>query len=395
MMHLGVEEEEEEDEEQHLHLLTTVKDEPADSSDDHDQQLPVPILGLKEIGPPPFLKKTFELVEDPATDSVISWSPSQTSFVVWDPHKLAADLLPKHFKHNNFSSFIRQLNTYRFRKIDPDRWEFANEGFQKGKKHLLMQIKRRKKDPRPMRKQQQQSWLNSSNHGVIGAEAELHKLRADQYTLQSEVFRLRQQQQIADNYLTSLKERLRITESKHKHLTLFLIKAMNNPALLQYLVEKMKRRTAATDGEISKKRRLTVPDTTAAADLSSIDNNDEKKLRVQEEFTTVQSEIQTLFSSDESGSIASGEHGDKADAKSSGWDAAGSDSFLLWEKLMEDDMIYEEEATVAEAESGSVAKQQLDFVFELENLISKPVECGMQMMRGAAEAVGCPAAFIA
>uniref|UniRef100_A0A7N2MJ43 HSF-type DNA-binding domain-containing protein n=1 Tax=Quercus lobata TaxID=97700 RepID=A0A7N2MJ43_QUELO len=61
---------------------------------------------------PPFLKKLYAMVDDPETDSVVSWSNANNSFVVWNAHEFAANLLPKHFKHKNFSSFIRQLNTY-------------------------------------------------------------------------------------------------------------------------------------------------------------------------------------------------------------------------------------------------------------------------------------------
>jgi len=62
--------------------------------------------------PTPFLTKTFQLVDDQSIDDVISWNDDGSTFIVWNPTVFARDLLPKYFKHNNFSSFVRQLNTY-------------------------------------------------------------------------------------------------------------------------------------------------------------------------------------------------------------------------------------------------------------------------------------------
>ncbi|XP_008797267.1 heat stress transcription factor B-1-like [Phoenix dactylifera] len=98
-------------------------------------------------GPAPFLTKTYQIVEAWETDEVISWAEKGRSFVVWKPVEFARDLLPAHFKHNNFSSFVRQLNTYGFRKVVPDRWEFANENFRRGEQRLLCEIRRRKAAP--------------------------------------------------------------------------------------------------------------------------------------------------------------------------------------------------------------------------------------------------------
>ncbi|XP_055807881.1 heat stress transcription factor B-3-like [Solanum dulcamara] len=99
---------------------------------------------VRKASTPPFLLKTYMLVEDPATDDVISWNSDGSAFIVRQPAEFARDLLPTLFKHSNFSSFVRQLNTYGFRKITTSQWEFSNDLFRKGDMDLLCDIRRKK-----------------------------------------------------------------------------------------------------------------------------------------------------------------------------------------------------------------------------------------------------------
>ena len=90
--------------------VISIKEE--EQEEEQFMEVPKPLQSLQEVGPTPFLNKTFEMVEDPKTNSIISWSVTCDSFIIWDPHKFSIELLPKYFKHSNFSSFVRQLNTY-------------------------------------------------------------------------------------------------------------------------------------------------------------------------------------------------------------------------------------------------------------------------------------------
>lgn len=87
------------------------------SVDGHGAQLLVDFVS--KSSPSPFLLKTYMLVDDPATDHVVSWNSDGMGFVVWQPAEFARDLLPTLFKHSNFSSFIRQLNTYVCLSLSP------------------------------------------------------------------------------------------------------------------------------------------------------------------------------------------------------------------------------------------------------------------------------------
>ncbi|KAJ1026934.1 hypothetical protein NDA16_002227 [Ustilago loliicola] len=110
---------------------------------------------------PAFLNKLRSMVDDPNTDELIRWSPDGASFFVPNHVRFGDEVLPRFFKHNRFSSFVRQLNMYGFHKVphlqqgalkhdspqESELWEFSNPHFHRDHPDWLSKVQR-KKGPR-------------------------------------------------------------------------------------------------------------------------------------------------------------------------------------------------------------------------------------------------------
>lgn len=68
---------------------------------------------------PLFLNKTFAMLKTARTD-IAAWAEDGLSFYIIDQTRFVDSVIPQYFKHSNFSSFVRQLNFYGFRKVWSD-----------------------------------------------------------------------------------------------------------------------------------------------------------------------------------------------------------------------------------------------------------------------------------
>ncbi|KAG6394835.1 hypothetical protein SASPL_145425 [Salvia splendens] len=215
-------------------------------------------------GPAPFLLKTYEMVDDSSTDAIVSWSGSRKSFVVWNPPEFARLLLPSYFKHNNFSSFIRQLNTYGFRKIDPERWEFANDEFVKDQKHLLKNIHRRK----PIHSHSQPQGSVDPERATY--EEEIDKLSREKAALEGNLLGFKEQHSASKVELEDLTQRIGSMEQRQEKLLSYLNKSLRYPEFVECLAQKLE---SMDFSAYNKKRRVPQSDDVQSIqETVSVDN---------------------------------------------------------------------------------------------------------------------------
>ncbi|CAN6851014.1 unnamed protein product [Brassica oleracea] len=87
------------------------------------------------------------MVDDPSTDSIVSWSQDGSSFIFWDQDKFCSDVLPKFGLSTSPTFFGRLKNIYRFRKVEvSEHCEYAHDYFVRGKPELTVEIERQFKE---------------------------------------------------------------------------------------------------------------------------------------------------------------------------------------------------------------------------------------------------------
>lgn len=140
-----------------------------------------------------FVKKLYQMLEEETYRHIVRWSPSGDSFMVLDTNEFTKDILPKHFKHSNFASFVRQLNKYDFHKVklsteerkhksveSDNTWEFRHPDFREDDKQRLENIKR--KGPT-----QKKSGPEMNADSIIRMERSIEALQYQNDLLQSEL----------------------------------------------------------------------------------------------------------------------------------------------------------------------------------------------------------------
>ncbi|CAH2079853.1 unnamed protein product [Thlaspi arvense] len=79
-----------------------------------------------------FFVRLYQIVDDPSSDSIVSWSQTNDSFVLWDLGAFRTRILPKSTEFGrNISEFVSELRYQRFKQFG--RFEFGRRDFVKSK----------------------------------------------------------------------------------------------------------------------------------------------------------------------------------------------------------------------------------------------------------------------
>jgi len=114
------------------------------------------IYPVQQNETPQFALKTHDMVSSCDND-VVNWTEDGEKFVIKNIEAFETRVIPQYFNHRNYSSFVRQMNFYRFTKLvnrpirrdsnehNANHVTFYNKNFKRNRRDLLCHIVRNNK----------------------------------------------------------------------------------------------------------------------------------------------------------------------------------------------------------------------------------------------------------
>ena len=243
-----------------------------------------PVAGISS-SIPTFLAKLWKMVNDPTTDDRICWSPTGNSFIIQDQVQFWYDLLPMYYRHNNMSSFVRQLNIYGFHKmssvengtsdLDKEEIQFYHPNFQRDKPELLQHIKRKVNSTRVVTVTQP---TISKSEELTKLLSEVNNIRGKQVNFDTQLSTIKQENAVLWRELAVLRQKHSKQQELVNKLIHFLVTIVNTTSNSRMSGLGVKRAyPLMLKGVPSEKRARTSSNSTASEGLTihELDSNNE------------------------------------------------------------------------------------------------------------------------
>ncbi|KAK8220968.1 hypothetical protein IWZ01DRAFT_425971 [Phyllosticta capitalensis] len=178
---------------------------------------------------PPFVQKLSSFLDNSNHTDLIRWSDDGNSFVVLDEDEFAKTLIPELFKHNNYASFVRQLNMYGFhkkvglsdnsmkqaeRRDKKTPSEYFNKYFKRGRPELLWLIQKPKNPQSGAKRKRDEDKKPDSDEegrklegdGLDNRGPEMQLIPKTEYnSMRNEIRQLQQQQKLISGIIQQMR----------------------------------------------------------------------------------------------------------------------------------------------------------------------------------------------
>ncbi|KAG2309393.1 hypothetical protein Bca4012_081618 [Brassica carinata] len=86
---------------------------------------------------PLFMRDVYDMVDDPSTDSVVSWSDSGKSFIIWKESEFLGDVFPRclSYDYKDMTSLTTWFNAMGYSKVEESvHWEYTGNYLVRGQR---------------------------------------------------------------------------------------------------------------------------------------------------------------------------------------------------------------------------------------------------------------------